>query len=146
LFTPQFAEQVHDFNLGIEKSGLFWTTMIPDDAVSIDLEHGTARFQMNNLPISDYQNFVNSVGDLDPPLPLIASHVSFDVRWAAKPGARLTRITDPTNTFTGEFIDSTASIRWSGRQPRFVFTSSSASSTTVSGVIGREQNGRFFKS
>jgi hypothetical protein len=98
--------------------------MVPDNAVAIDLKAGTARFQLN-LPISDYQNFVNSVGDLNPPLPLIPSHVSFDVRWAAKPGAKLTPITDPTNAFTGEFIDSTASIRWSGRQHGFALTSSS---------------------
>jgi hypothetical protein len=144
LFTPQFAAQVHDFNPGIQKSGLFWTAKVPAGSTTIDLAGGTATFRMKNMAILDYQNFVNSVGDQNPPLPLIPSAVSFDVQWKAKPGAQLTSITDATNRFTGTFLDSSATITWSASQSGFTFTSSPASSTTVSGVIGQERNGIFF--
>ena len=56
-------------------------------------------------------------------------------------------LTDSTNRFTGEFADSTATIAWSASQAStgFTFTSDPAlGSTTVSGVIGHERNGKFF--
>ena len=78
--------QVHDFNPGIKKSGLFWTIRVPESAASIRLGDRTARFQMNNLAIPDDHDFLNSVGVEVPPIPLIPSFVSFDVRWTAKSG------------------------------------------------------------
>lgn len=76
-----------------------------------------------------------------PPRP---STVSFDVRWRGK--AAPVRLRDTTDHFSGQFIDSTATIAWSARQPpkRFAFVSASAStSATISAVIGREPNGQF---
>jgi hypothetical protein len=59
-------------------------------------------------------------------------------------------VTDTTNLnrFTGKFIDSTASIVWSTRQPStgYTFATNRGDTTLkmVSAVIGRERNGKFF--
>jgi hypothetical protein len=115
--------------------------------VAIDLDAASAAMRLSNWAIPDYTDIFNSAGLTDPPLATIPSTVSFDARWRGKPGATLTSIRDASRSFVGEFIDSLATIAWTAQQPstHFAFTSApAASSTTVSGVIGRERNGRFF--
>jgi hypothetical protein len=142
-------DQNHDFNPGIDSRGLFWTVAVPERLTSIDLENGTARFHANNMAIPDYHDFPNSIGVRTPPIATIPSFVSFDMRWKAKPDAKLTRLTDTTNHFRGRFLDSNATITWSAKQPSTGFTFKSApanTSKTISGVIGHERNGKFFSS
>jgi hypothetical protein len=127
LFTGQFVQQIHDFNPGINKQGLFWTTAFPESGVSSDLEDGTARLHAHHMAVPDYTDIFNSAGFTKPPIPTIPSFVSFDVRWTAKAGAKHTRIRDAINHFTGTDASDPA-----------------AKITTVSGVIGHERNGRFF--
>jgi hypothetical protein len=118
---------------------------IPPESVEIDLEEGRARYRLTDWAISDFTDIFNSIGVTKPPLPPIPSTVSFEVRWRGK--ASPVRISDATNRFRGRYIDSTATVAWSARQPstNFAFVSDPAStSTTVSGVIGRERNGLFF--
>jgi hypothetical protein len=137
--------QVHDFNPGIAANGLFWTTRIPPESVEIDLEEGRARYRLTDWAISDFTDIFNSIGVAKPSLPPIPSTVSFEVRCRGK--ASPVRISDATNRFRGRYIDSTATVAWSAREPstNFAFVSDPAStSTTVSGVIGRERNGLFF--
>jgi len=101
--------------------------------------------QMQNLSIADFGNIVNAIGVLNPPIPPIDTTVSFDVRWQGKSSP--TRLSDVENDFRGVFVDSDATIAWSANQPstNFQFVSAAAdTSTTVSGVIGFEHNGRFF--
>ena len=145
MFTGQLAQQIHDFNPGIEPSGLFWTIPFPKSGVSSDLEDGTARLHAKHMAVPDYTDIVNSAGFTKPPIPTIPSFVSFDVRYTAKPGAKRTRITDATNNFTGTYVDSNATIAWSATQPKtgFAFATDTKGSKTVSGVIGHERNGRF---
>jgi len=103
--------------------------------------------QMSDLSLPDFTNILNAIGAIDPPIPTIDSTVSFDVRWQGK--GELTRLSDAANGFNGKFIDSNATIAWSANQPstHFQFVSAAAdTSTTVSGVIGFERNGRFFNS
>jgi len=143
------SNQNHDFNLGIAKSGLFWTRIVSESATSLELEEGRARFHSNNMQILDYHDFLNSVGVTQPPIPTIPSVVSFDTRWTAKPGKKLTRLTDTANGFSGKFIDSNATLVWSANSPSTGFTFHTTPGehpTTVSGVIGHERNGRFFSS
>ena len=111
------SNQIHDFNFGIAKSGLFWTRMVSESTASLDLEEGRARFHSNKMQILDYHDFLNSVGVTQPPSPTIPSTVSFDTRWTAKPGKKRTRLTDATNGFTGKFIDSNATLVWSAISP-----------------------------
>ncbi len=147
MFTGQFVQQIHDFNPGINKQGLFWTTAFPESGVSSDLEDGTARLHAHHMAVPDYTDIFNSAGFTKPPIPTIPSFVSFDVRWTAKAGAKHTRIRDAINHFTGTYVDSNATIAWSANQPKTGFTFASdpaAKITTVSGVIGHERNGRFF--
>jgi hypothetical protein len=98
------------------------------------------------MAVPDYRDIFNSIGKSKKPAPPIPSFVSFDVRWTAQPGAKLTPITDAKKHFTGKFIDSSATIVWSANQPStgFTFATDTKKSTTVSGVVGRERNGRFF--
>jgi hypothetical protein len=129
---------------------VFWTTRISEDLTSINPERGTARFHATNMAIPDFRDFPNSLGVSDKPAAPIPSFVSFDVRWTAKPGAKLTPVTDTTNLnrFTGKYLDSTASIVWSARQPstgyKFATNRGDTTLKTVSAVIGRERNGKFF--
>ncbi|HVX30819.1 MAG TPA: hypothetical protein VHA53_10095 [Nitrolancea sp.] len=99
---------------------------------------------MNDVNLPDFGNILNTAGLIDPPIPTIDTTASFDVRWQGK-GPR-TRISDATNHFTGIFIDSNATIVWSANQPstNFQFVSDETGTSTVSAVIGFEQNGRFF--
>ena len=102
--------------------------------------------RMDSLPIDDYHDIVNALGLAQPPLPPVPSTVSFDVRWQGKAAPRQLR--DTANGFAGVFIDSNATIAWSANQlsSNFAFSSEPADrSTTISGVLGHELNGRFFK-
>jgi hypothetical protein len=135
--------QVHDFNPGIGADGLFWTLPVPRNSVAIDLDAGTAAFQMTNLAMPDFHDIVNS---LSPNPTSTPGFVSFDVRWQATSG--LMTLRDASVGFTGEFRKSTATIWWSANEPaqQFQFESDpAATSTTVNtAVMGHERNGRFF--
>jgi hypothetical protein len=135
--------QVHDFNPGIGADGLFWTLPVPRNSVAIDLDAGTAAFQMTNLAMPDFHDIVNS---LSPNPTSTPGFVSFDVRWHATSG--LMTLRDASAGFTGEFRKSTATIWWSANEPaqQFQFVSDpAATSTTVNtAVMGHERNGRFF--
>jgi hypothetical protein len=137
--------QVHDNEPGIMPNGVFWTIPVPSSAVEMHLGEGTARFHMTNLAITDFHDFANSIGSVQPPIPTVPVTVSFDTRWrATKP---LAQVRDATNHFVGEFMHSQATIEWSVQEPakNFSFVSNPAStSTTVGGAIGRERNGKFF--
>lgn len=140
--------QIHDFEPGIAPSGLFWTVPFPADQVSIDLGSGTASYEATNWAINDYTNFGNAIGDATPPIPVIPAMVSFKVNWTAngKP-TQLPNKATPTTGFAGLFINSSAQVWWSAEEPTAAFrfvSDPAASSWTISGVIGKEQNGRFY--
>ena len=139
------SQQIHDFNPGIKPSGLFWTQPIPRDSVEMDFDDRTARMHLRDWAIPDFTDIFNSAGLTQPPLAPMPSTVSFEVRWRGK--AAPMPIRDTTNHFVGQYIDSNATIVWSAEQrsTHFAFTSDGAeTTTTVSGVIGRERNGVFF--
>ena len=142
--------QVHDFNPGIttaghyDQNGVFWTMPIPDDDVEADLHDATAAMHANNLPMPDYHDIINSLGFNGIPPSYIQGQVSFTMNWTGKGSP--TTINDQTNQFAGTFIDSNATIAWSASEPHFTYVSDPASmSTPVSGVIGRERNGIFYR-
>jgi hypothetical protein len=121
----------------------------PRRNTDIDLEDGTASMRAVNLPMPDFRDIFNALGASPHPAAPVPSVVSFELHWRAKPGVKPVRLRDETNHFSGTFVDSTATIAWSARQAttNFSFVSASAaSSTTVSGVIGHERNGKFFAS
>jgi hypothetical protein len=143
------SDQIHDFNPGIAPSGLFWTTFpFPAANVQFNFGLGTASMQATNWAINDYSNIVNSLGDQVPPIPPIPATVSFTVTWTASgPPTKLPNSSNPTTGFAGTFRDSSAQVSWSASEPaaNFQYVSDPAStSTTISGVIGQERNGKFY--
>ena len=46
--------QIHDFNPGIDPSGLFWTAALPGDAADADFDDGEASLEVHNLAMDDY--------------------------------------------------------------------------------------------
>ena len=140
LFTGAVGTgQVHDFNPGIRESGLFWTQPVAGDAVTFDLERGTASLTVEDLDEEDYHNLHNALtdGPSDP------ASVSFEMRWKAVGDSM--NITDSVHRFTGRFRLSSVRIEWTADAPDFHFASDPAGTTTnVRSVIGRERNGVFF--
>lgn len=136
--TPS-AVQVHDFNPGIAKSGLFWTVPVAGDSATFNLEHGVATLAADDLDQEDYHNLHNALLDG----PSESASVSFEMRWQAI--AEAMNVTDNVHRFTGRFRLSKVTIEWSASTPTFSFVSDPASTTVnVRSVIGRERNGVFF--
>ena len=138
------STQVHDFEPGIADSGLFWTVPISDSQISANPGAGRGRYQATDMALSDHHDFFNSISP-SPPIPAVASHVSFDVRWAG--GGTRTRVDDSTYQFGGDFVDGPISIEFTAKQDNspVVYRSRPTGQTIVGGGLGHERNGRFFK-
>ena len=135
------APQIHDFNPGITQNGLFWTSIVPDDHVQVDLAGGTATLEVRDLHMKDYVDLVNAlVGGGARPVPSV---VSYRVEWSA---------TGPVNQFDnlaqqyrGELRNAVAQMEWSARTVDFDFVSAPlATSTTDVAQLGHERNGAFY--
>ena len=135
--------QVHDYNPGIAPSGLFWTTRIPDDAVSTSANAATIKVQ--DLPVTD--SFVIFGPNQVP------ATVSYNLAWQATGEVRHLApssddVTDPTRlraTFrdaaaTGTF--SAQSITMPGGGP---FSFHGAVGVAIWAEVGHASNGRFAK-
>jgi hypothetical protein len=133
------AHQVHDFNPGITPSGLFWVIRIPDESVEVDLNEAEASMDLSDLDMEDYHDIVNAVHDG----PSVPANVSYHIRWHGVKDR--VHVRDEKNEFVGNFIEDTATIRWSAQTKNFKFVSDPANtSTTVFAEIGHERNGEFF--
>jgi hypothetical protein len=135
--APDFSNQVHDFNPGIEPDGRFWTTALDDSTVDVDLHNATARLNVKNLELQDFFNVVNALlGG-----PSVDATVSFDMRWEGE----IDRFTvhDPEVDFEGRFIQTSASVKWSGENENGDSFTSTFSGDTAFAAIGRERNGVF---
>lgn len=139
------STQVHDFEPGITASGLFWTIPISDDMVWAKAGIGGARFRASNLAVPDYHDFFNAVGLNPIPIPVVPSHVSFDVRWDG--GGNSTTLHDSTFGFEGRFVDGPVSIEFTTGQDGsgVTYRSDPANQIVVSGGVGHERNGVFFR-
>jgi hypothetical protein len=133
--------QVHDFEPGILPSGLFWTVPIDRSAIASQPARGRARFAQTDMAVPDFHDFGNAVSPTPASVP---GHVSFDVRWVR--GGQAQKITDATFGFAGQFVPSTASIRFavSDDGTGVIYKSDDAGQVTVSGGVGKERNGAFF--
>lgn len=133
--------QIHDFNPGITQNGLFWTSIVPEDHVHVNLSTGRATLEVRNLRMKDYTEIVNAtVGGGPPPVPSV---VSYRVEWTAT-GA-VNAFDNPAQQFRGEFRDAVARMEWSARTTDFDFVSAPiATSITDGAQLGRESNGAFY--
>ena len=137
------SKQYHDWEPGIEASGLFWTVPFPASAMSAIPGAGTARLRAESMAIDDYHDFFNSLAETPDPAPR-PSHVSFDVRWHGG-GARQV-VNDTTFGFGGLVVAGDATITFSCKNDDspVVYTSVAAGQSTVSAGVGHERNGVFF--
>jgi hypothetical protein len=133
--------QIHDFNPGIAQSGLFWTSIVPDDYVRVDVNNSRAIVEVRNLHMKDYIDIENAlVGNGPPPLPSV---VSYRVEWNAT-GA-INEFDNVAQQFRGAFRAASAQMEWVARTVDFDFVSAPiATSTTDAAQLGREHNGSFY--
>jgi hypothetical protein len=130
------TSQVHDFNPGIESSGLFWTTRIDRGNVKVNLGDGSASLHVGDLDVEDYGNVVNALLDG----PSVPAAVSFDVTWSGI--SERVKIRNGDIDFGGEYIRNEAQLVWSASEAGFSFQSDPLASGFA--TLGHERNGVFF--
>ena len=148
--SANLTQQIHDYSPGLGPKGLFWTIAIPPDSVEIDFDNARASLQLRDVPVLDAHDLANALtgghGLVSPPIPPIApvpATVSFDIEW--RDVISQAKVTNEAANFTGHFIETIATIRWSASQAGFSFLSEAPNpSRNVYSVIGHERNGFFF--
>jgi hypothetical protein len=137
------SQQDHDWEPGIQPSGLFWTIPFPSSAMTADPGAGVARLIGDGVDVEDYHDFFNAISGAPDPAPR-PSVVSFDVRWAGH-GDRL-KVRDGDFGFVGEYVSGNVSIAFTARDndSDVVYTSVADGQSTVSAGVGHERNGVFF--
>jgi hypothetical protein len=135
------SDQVHDFEPGIKRSGLFWTIPVASQAIDADLLQHRARYHLRDLAVPDFHDFLNAVSPNPARQP---GRASFEVHWAAN-GPRA-RIRDATFGFVGAFMPAAVTIGFHVTDLRTgaVYHSLPDGQITVGAGIGHERNGVFF--
>jgi hypothetical protein len=138
-------------NPGIAPSGLFWTAALPEDAVDVDFEDGTAVMRASNLQILDFGTIANALfGGGPPPVP---ATVSFVVRWSEGAGGEgegeedldRVHVVNASDGHAGVFVRNTAQMEWSATVGDFDFVSAPIDTSSSSfAEVGHERNGTFF--
>jgi hypothetical protein len=135
------TNQVHDFAPPITPSGLFWTVLIPDDAVIVDLAAGTAELHVQSMDLLDSYTIPNNLagGPTEP------ATVGFDLSWSDPTAVE--SLVNAEQGYAGTFLDVTSALQWSAQTAEFAFVSDPLeSSTSLFGLLGYEANGVFFAS
>jgi hypothetical protein len=111
---------------------------IPND-IGIDLWNGKL-IVVTDLGVETF-TFENAlVGGGKTPIPAV---VSFTVRWRDRENYDL--ICDKSNGFSGHFVRTSATIKWTGETKRYKYTSGPTSSSSSSfAEVALERNGVFF--
>ena len=133
------ANQIHDYEPGIQDNGVFWTVAVPPSVLQHNVAAGTASFKLENYAIRDWINFPQSL------LQLTSSPavVSFDLRWL-QPGQHLT-VKHDAEQFVYDFFTTKSTISWSSDQEDFSFVSDPPDPAwSLWGSVGHERNGVFF--
>lgn len=134
---------MHDFNGGIQPSGLFWVVELSERNVDISHDGRTARMRASNVAVQDSFSFV---GTPPPPVPAI---VSFSFEWRAvgpfqdRGKGKSVPSTDPA-AFTASFARASVRGSFSGRELGFSFESNpDVTDRGGYALMGRERNGSF---
>ena len=135
----EFSNQVHDFNPGISRNGVFWTVRIPSRALTrVNPGAGRAKLEVEDFLMFDYFNFPNSISD-DPDR--TRGRVTCEMSWRG--GGRAIRVENRRQDFEGRYVSGDVRIKWRARNRRG-FTFESGRQTQVNAaLVGRERNGRF---
>ena len=154
--SANLTEQIHDFNVHIDVNDVFWMIPVADDAVEVNFDQQQASLGVSGMRVFDDHDLANSLtqglglpGGLGFTYPKIApvapvpATVSFDVEWSSP--TSMAQINNPSESFKGTFLQSTAIINWSGDTAGFHFESEAPDpSRNLLSVLGYEQNGVFF--
>ena len=137
------TRQQHDWEPGIQDSGLFWTIPIGNGAIDVDSSTGEARLRGQSVKVTDFHDFFNAVlGGGPTPLP---SRVSYDMRWSGGGGSEAIR--DSTFGFVGDYVPGPASITFEAMDNHgtVIYRSDPDGQTNVGQpAVGTERNGVFF--
>lgn len=113
---------------------------IPSDAVDIHLGKGAATFEGEHQHVRDFFSIPNSLnnGPSDPAV------VSYAVKWHGVKQRR--QVNNSDLHVAGLFLDTDATIHWTGKNQAtgFTFSSHAAGQQAISAQIGHERNGVFF--
>jgi hypothetical protein len=126
----------------VRQNGLFWTVVMGDDDVNVDLAAGTATLHGRDLHVKDYHEFENAIlGNGEPATP---SLVSFTVNWTAT--GRVQHFENPSQQYRGDLRAAMAQMDWTARSGIFEYTSAplGTSATDPFAWLGTESNGSFF--
>jgi hypothetical protein len=141
LFEPGSGSQVHDYNGGIPKNGLFWTVQVPSTAFRMNSERTRASLSAEDCPVIDSFEFAGPN--------IVPATVDVDVSWAATGpvealGNGDSVPPDDPSAFSGRFRPARATGSFSGKQLGFRFrTDAGLSSDLGYAEIGSERNGAF---
>jgi len=131
---------MHDFNGGVQPSGLFWIVELPDHALRVSRDGDHAILEARDVSVVDSFQFGGPVQ--------VPASVSFTVRWDAT-GPRQRRgsgsgvpATDPA-AFLGNFAFARSTAQFSGRELGFSFQSNRATTDRGFAEMGFERNGTF---
>jgi hypothetical protein len=133
------ANQIHDYEPGIQSNGVFWTVAVPPSALAHDLGAGTASFKLTDYALKDWINFPQSLAQ-GTSFPAV---VSFDLRFLHR-GPKHTLRKD-AQSFVYDFNEMQSTITWQADQDTFSFVSDPADpSKSLYASLGHHRNGVFF--
>ena len=131
---------MHDFNGGIQPSGLFWIVEVPEQAFRVSRDGRHVTLEAKDVCVLDSFQFGGPVQ--------VPASVTFTVRWDAI-GPRVRRgsgsgvpPTDPA-AFLGQFAVARSTGWFSGRELGFSFRSDRATTDGGFAEMGPERNGSF---
>lgn len=136
--TP--ATQVHDFNGGILASGLFWTVPARGRDLRVSHDGRRAVLEMHDVPVVDSFQFFGPKQ--------VPATVSFRIEWRAtgrfeRRGSGATVPPEDPAAFLGDIAPARSTIRCSGEEWGFSFSSDLAGTDGGWAQIGRSRNGVF---
>jgi hypothetical protein len=149
--SASLAQQIHDYNVHVDRYDVFWMIPVRHDAVEVDFDDMRARLRVRGLNVFDDHDLANSLtqglGLPNPPIPgvfPVRAKVSFDVEWNGV--LAMADIENNSQHFKGSFLSTGATISWFAEQPGFRFQSDTPADPKANliSVLGREQNGVFF--
>jgi hypothetical protein len=149
--SASLAQQIHDYNVHVDRNDVFWMTPVRHDAVEVDFDDARAHLRVRDLNAFDDHDLANSLTQgLGLPNPPIAgvfpvrAKVSFDVEWNG--ALAMAQIENSSQNFKGSFFSTGATISWSAEQSGFRFESDTPPDPKANliSVLGRERNGVFF--
>lgn len=112
---------------------------VPKESVDVNLGAGRASIRVQDLVLRDFFSIPNAINNGDS----VAATVSYTIHWHGVKQRR--QVHNEDLHVAGLFLDTEATIAWTGRNALgFTFTADAAGQTVVSAQLGHERNGVFF--